>query len=214
MGPFASSSTGNGGRTRGDGFRDQAQWAKGNPQVLLFSAEGKSAWNWEKVLKDLNSPEADWSLRVLHAVQKKNRDALAETLKETSWAKAQGKAEEALRSLREQWGMVHPKIVERWATKAYALLAFLRHSRSVCRYLYTTKQRERLEKEVKRRTQVVEVFCGEGVVEKLLYLVLGQLDEAWGVRRLRGLAEIQIGNYRVALAQSMGHHKKRCVKLN
>jgi len=47
-------------------------------------------------------------------------------------------------SLREQWGMVHPEIVERWATKAYALLAFLRHSRSVRRYLYTTNQLERL----------------------------------------------------------------------
>jgi len=33
---------------------------------------------------------------------------------------------------------------------------------------------------VKRRTKVVEVFCGEGAVEKLLYLALSQLDERWG----------------------------------
>jgi hypothetical protein len=45
---------------------------------------------------------------------------------------------------------------------------------------------------------VVEVFCDEGAVENLLYLVLSQLDEAWGARRLRGFAEIQIGNYHVA----------------
>jgi len=89
--------------------------------------------------------------------------------------------------------------VERWGTKAYALLAFLRHPRPVRRYLYTTNQLERLAKEIKRRTKVVEVFCGEGAVEKLLYLVLSQLDEAWGVRRLRGFAEIHIGNYHVAL---------------
>jgi transposase-like protein len=56
-----------------------------------------------------------------------------------------------------------------------------------------------LAKEVKRRTKVVEVFCDEGDVENLLYLILSQLGEAWGARRLRGFAEIQIGNYHVAL---------------
>jgi hypothetical protein len=71
--------------------------------------------------------------------------------------------------------------------------------RPVRRYLYTTNQLERLAKEIKRRTKAVEVFCGEGAVENLLYLVLSQLDEAWGVRRLRGFAEIQIRNYHVAL---------------
>ena len=111
------------------------------------------------------------------------------------------KAEEAMRSLRERWGAVYPKIVERWETKAYALLAFLRHPRPVRRYLYTTNQLERLAKEIKRRTKVVEVFCGEGAVEKLLYLVLSQLDEAWGTLTLRRFAEILIGNCRVALTQ-------------
>jgi hypothetical protein len=72
-------------------------------------------------------------------------------------------------------------------------------TKSVRRYFYTTNQLERLAKEIKRRTKVVEVFCGEGVVEKLLYLVLHQLNEAWGARRVRGFAEIQIGNYHVAL---------------
>jgi len=109
------------------------------------------------------------------------------------------KAEEAMRSLRERWGAVYPKIVERWETKAYALLGFLRHPRPVRCYLYTTNQLERLAKEVKRRTKVVEVFCGEGAVEQLLYVVLSQLDGAWGARRLRGFAEIQIGNYHTAL---------------
>jgi putative transposase len=134
-------------------------------------------------------------------VQKKGRDALAEALKKIYRAESQEEAEEALRNLREWWGTVYPKIVERWETKAYALLAFLRHPRPVRRYLYTTNQLEGLAKEIKRRTKVVEVFCGEGAVEKLLYLVLSQLDEAWGVRRLRGFAEIQIANHHVALTQ-------------
>jgi len=52
------------------------------------------------------------------------------------------------------------------------------------RYLYTTNQLERLAKEVKRRTKLVEVFCSQAAVEKLLYLVLPQVHEAWGARRL------------------------------
>jgi len=147
-------------------------------------------------------PEADWQLCVLHAVRdtlnkvrKNDREALAEDLKKIYRAESREEAEEALRSLRERWGGIYPKIVERWETKAYALLAFLRHPKPIRRYLYTTNQLERLAKEVKRRTKVVEVFCSEEAAEKLLYLVLSQLDEVWGARRLRGFAEIQMGSY-------------------
>jgi len=147
-------------------------------------------------------PEADWQLCVLHAVRdalnkvrKKDREALAADLKGIYRAESEEEAKEALRRLRERWGGIYPKIVERWETKAYALLAFLRHPKPIRRYLYTTNQLERLSKEVKRRAKVVEVFCGEEAVEKLLYLVLSHLDEAWGGQRLRGFAEIEMGSY-------------------
>ena len=124
------------------------------------------------------------SLCVLHAVgdalnkvRKKDRETLAEALKKICRAKSQEEAEEALRTLRERWGTVYPKIVECWETKAYALLAFLRHPKPIRGYLYTTNLLERLGKEVKRHTKVVEVFCEEGAVENLLYLVLSQLDK-------------------------------------
>ncbi|MGB9861886.1 MAG: transposase, partial [Candidatus Bipolaricaulaceae bacterium] len=67
-------------------------------------------------------------------------------------------------------------------------LAFLRHPKPIRRYLYTMNHLERLGKEVKRRTKVVEVFCGEGAVEKLLYLVLFGLNERLE-RGLGGFAE-------------------------
>jgi len=43
---------------------------------------------------------------------------------------------------------------------------------------------------VKRRTKVVEVFCGEEAVEKLLYLVLAEMNE-----RLGGFAELMMEGY-------------------
>jgi len=48
---------------------------------------------------------------------------LAKALKKIYRTDTQEEAEEAWRSLQERWGVVYPKIVERWETKAYALLA-------------------------------------------------------------------------------------------
>jgi transposase-like protein len=96
----------------------------------------------EEAIKQI-FPEADWQLCVLHPVgdalnkaRKKDREALAEDLKKIYRAETQEEAEEALRNLRERWGGIYPKIVERWETKAYALLAFLRHPKPIRRYLY------------------------------------------------------------------------------
>jgi hypothetical protein len=63
-------------------------------------------------------------------------EALVEALKKIYPAERQ---EEAEKNLRERWGTVYLKIVERWETKAYAFLVFLHHPRSFCRYFYTTK---------------------------------------------------------------------------
>jgi transposase-like protein len=83
-------------------------------------------------------PDADWQLCALHAVrdalnkaQKKDREALAEALKKIYRAESREEAEEALRNSRERWGTVYPKIVERWETKAYAVLAFLHHPKPI-----------------------------------------------------------------------------------
>ncbi|MEM1785609.1 MAG: transposase, partial [Candidatus Bathyarchaeia archaeon] len=57
---------------------------------------------------------------------------------------------------------------------------------------------ERLAKEIKRRTKVVEVFCGEEALEKLLYLVLSNLNERLEGRRLRGFAEMSMESYHAA----------------
>jgi transposase-like protein len=56
-------------------------------------------------------------------------------------------------------------------------------------------------KELKRRTKVVEVFCGPEPLEKLVYLVLMQENERLLRRRLRGFAEIQTGSRHAAQTQ-------------
>ena len=116
-------------------------------------------------------------------------EALAEDLKKIYRAETQTEAEQALQNLRKRWGQLYPKIVTRWETKAYALLAFFRHPKPIRKFIYTTNQLERLAKEIKRRTKVVEVFCSENAVEKLLFLILSQINQSFKTRRLHGFAE-------------------------
>ncbi len=147
-------------------------------------------------------PGSEWQLCVLHMVRnsvkqvrKRDREGMAQSLKSIYRAETVSEAEEGLVKLRDSWGRKYPKVVEKWEKKAQALLTFLKHPPQLRRYLYTTNQLERLCKEVKRRTKVVEVFVHEGSAEKLLYLVLSEISERLGERRLSGFAEISIEGY-------------------
>ncbi|MDR5695266.1 MAG: IS256 family transposase [Armatimonadota bacterium] len=180
----------------------QDLWRRGVRRVRIFITDDLPGM--EEAIRKI-FPEADWQLCVLHTVRnalhkarRTDREALAQDLKAVYGAGTEEEAKEALRRLRERWGTVYPRVVAHWETRAYALLAFLRHPKPIRRYLYTTNQLERLAKEVKLRAKVVEVFCGEEAVEKLLYLVLSHLNERLEGRRLRGFAEIAMGSYHVA----------------
>ena len=97
--------------------------------------------------------------------------------------------------LEEKWAGKYPKLVAKWLDKSYGLLEFLNHPEAIRVHLYTTNQLERLIKELKRWTKVVEVFCGPEALEKLVCLVLVQENEKLLRRRLRGFAEIRSGSY-------------------
>lgn len=56
---------------------------------------------------------------------------------------------------------------------------------------------EKLAKEIKRRVKVVEVFLDKGSVEKLLYLVLKEMNERLNSKRLIGFNENKMGTYYV-----------------
>lgn len=102
------------------------------------------------------------------------------------WAEAEEEAKEALQRPRERWGKIYPKVVTRWEAKAHALLAFLCHPKPIHRYLYITNQLERMSKEIKRLTKVVE---------KILYLVLSNLNGRLEEPQLRSFVEVLRGSY-------------------
>ena len=179
-------------------------WERGVREVKLFISDDLPGI--EEAVREI-FPSAKWQLCVLHMVRdtlakvrKKDREALAQDLKAVYRADTVKQAHRALRALEEKWAGEYPKLVAKWLDKSHALLEFLNHPKTIRAYLYTTNQLERLIKELKRRTKVVEVFCGPQALEKLVYLVLVQENEKLLRRRLRGFAEIQMGS-----CQASGH---------
>jgi len=61
----------------------------------------------------------------------------------------------------------------------------------------TLNKVRKVDREVKRRTKLVEVFGDSAAAEKLLYLVLTGLNERLSARRLKGFAEIEMESYHV-----------------
>ena len=123
--------------------------------------------------------KADWQLCVLHAVRnilykvrRTDREAFARDLKAVYQPATEEEVEEALRKLRERWGMVYPRVVACWETKAYALLAFVCYPKPMRRYLIYYK----LARARKQRSEPSNEG-GEEAVEKLLHLVLNNLNE-------------------------------------
>lgn len=80
--------------------------------------------------------------------------------------------------------------------KAQVFLAFLKCPKELRRPLITSRL-ERLCKEIKRRTKVVEVFVHEEGVEKLLSLFLSGINKRLRAKRPRGFAESKTGGYHV-----------------
>ena len=170
-------------------------WERGVRVVKLFESVLPGI---EEAVREI-FPSSKWQLCVLHTVRdslakvrKKDREALAQDLKAIYRADTVKQAHQALRALEEEWAGKYPELVAKWLDKSHALLEFLNHPKAIRSYLYTTNQLERLIKELKRRTKVVEVFCGPQALEKLVYLMLVQENERLLGRRLRGFAEMQL----------------------
>ena len=172
-------------------------WERGVRRVKLFVSDDLPGI--EEAIRRI-FPNATWQLCVVHAVRdalskvrKDDREEMSQVLAAIYRADTKKEALKALEAFKAKWASKYPKIVARWVTKSHALLAFLEHPKPIRRYLYTTNQLERLMKEVKRRGKTGGIFCNPGALEKLLYLVLTQMEGRLA-RRLAGFAELQTGS--------------------
>lgn len=76
-----------------------------------------------------------------------------------------------------------PAASELFRNAADDVLAFMAFPESHWRRIYSTNVLERLNKEVKRRTRVVEIFPNNGAVIRLVGTLLVEADDEWQVQR-------------------------------
>jgi len=171
---------------------------RGVKRVELFIADGLKGLR-EAVIREFAGSK--FQRCVLHAVRgslnkarRRDREALAEVLKRIYRASNKEEAREALLELKEVWGRKYPGVVRKWEENFQDLVTFMDYPEEIRGYIYTTNQLERLMKEIRRRSKVIEVFSGPQSVYKVVYLVLADMNDRYRGRRLRGFGKLWKGD--------------------
>ena len=84
---------------------------------------------------------------------------------------------------------IHPKTAELLADSKEDLLAFTNFPRAHWRQIWSTNPLERLNREIKRRTDVVGVFPNPEALLRLTTAVLMEQHDEWAATNRRYLAE-------------------------
>ena len=141
-------------------------------------------------------PNSKHQLCVLHQVRNsllytrnKDKGAVLEDMKKIYQAKDKEEAQKAFYQFKQNWQKMYPKIVESWNRNLFYLLTIYDFPSELRKYLYTTNQLERINKEIRRRIKVIEVITAEKTLNKILYYVITELNEKFERRRLSNFAK-------------------------
>jgi len=136
-------------------------------------------------------PKADFQSCVLHKVRntlkkvrKRDREAVAEDLKRIYEAHNEGLWRENFERFKRIWGRIYPEVIKSWERDLDSLMTYLKYPVGLRRYIYTTNALERFIKEVKRRTKVIEVFPTDFSLEKVVYLVIEEMNMKYERRKV------------------------------
>ena len=80
-------------------------------------------------------------------------------------------------------------MVKIWEENFNNFTTFMDYPEGIRRFIYTTNQLEKLMKEIKRGTKVIEVFSGLEAVCKVVYLVVLHISEKYERKNLPGFRE-------------------------
>ena len=128
----------------------------------------------------------------LHIAQdaKARRIAVAEALKRIYRASNKEEAKKALKDFASRYGRLCPKAIKLWAENFDKLTTFLQYPPPIRKHIYTTNLLERVFKELKRRLKVIKLLQSEESAERVIFIVLQQIEEKLCRRRLPGFEEL------------------------
>jgi putative transposase len=137
-------------------------------------------------------PKADFQSCVLHKIKsslakirKRDESAVIEDMKRIYM---QENAEDFLKNFEvftKNWSYKYPEMIVSWEKDLQELMTYLRYPILMRPHIYTTNPLERFHKEVKRRSKVIEFFNDKKALEKIVFLVILEMNESYSCRRMK-----------------------------
>lgn len=123
-------------------------------------------------------------------MRKRDRALVAEDLKRMYETHNEGDWKAHFERFKRNWAKFYPEIIRSWERDFDKLTAYLRYPYPLRSFIYTTNSLERFIKEVKRRAKVIEVFPDKVSVDKIVYLVVDEMNERYGKKKLKNFERI------------------------
>jgi transposase-like protein len=119
----------------------------------------------------------------LARVSKSQKEMVAAMIRTAFAQETAEKAHHQWRNVADQLRDRFDKVAELMDEAEHEVLAYMQFPRELRTKLHSTNTLERLNKEVKRRSNVVGIFPNEEAVERLVGAVLLEQHEEWAVTR-------------------------------
>ncbi|WP_234293388.1 IS256 family transposase [Fictibacillus sp. FJAT-27399] len=181
-----------GGRESANGWRSilEELYQRGVQRVLLGIFDGLSGL--EEAFKTVY-PKGDVQRCVVHKVRrtlsfvrKKDQKEVAADLKTVYRAHGLNEAEQAFKIVKEKWGKKYKREIQAWENELPLLLTFLKYPKEIRPFLYTTNMIERTIKEIRKRLKTMNSLPSIEAVEKIVFLVSKNYNEAWTSKTTSG----------------------------
>ena len=171
---------------------------RGVSKVTLFVTDDLSGMN--NAIQS-HFPGSDHQLCVVHQmrnsllnVRHADKSSVSAALKTIYQSDNLAVARENFEKVKKEWIKKYPKVIQSWESNLNHLLTFMNFPVAIRKHIYTTNQLERLNKEVKRRVKVIEVFSSEKSLEKMIYFILTEENDKMSERRMANF-RLEVGKH-------------------
>lgn len=159
---------------------------RGVQDALYFCVDGLPGF---KEAIEAVYPQATIQRCIVHMVRNsfkyindKDRKKFATGLRRVYQAPTEASALCELASLKEAWGKKYPYAIKGWEDSWGDLNAFFQFPQEIRRIMYTTNLIENLNRQYRKATKTKGVFPSDSSLEKMLYLVSGNVTKKWTQR--------------------------------
>lgn len=159
---------------------------RGVQDVLYFCVDGLAGF---KEAIEAVYPQAGIQRCIVHMIRNSfkyindnDRKKFASHLRKVYQAPTEDTALAELEGLKETWGKKYPYAIRNWEVNWEDLNAFFQFPYDVRRIMYTTNLIESLNRQYRKATKTKSVFPSDSSLEKMLYLVSGNVAKKWTQR--------------------------------